>query len=419
MPTNLPTCCGYLAKSGKKTDASGAMIYAVWCETCGRKGTGSTPEQARAIFDKSPSTAIANKIAPNRPPVRFDAAHVAEFVAENAVELSSIVAPFVKENRPMFDRMVKKNVRYVMGLEGNSWAKVWAGEDGRESIKDALDEAFMLGATLPDMGCFVPFGEVCEFIPDVEAYRFAVTTGSSAPFRNLEIEPIFDKDQYRITRKDGAFALEFTSILAERGDVKAIAVYGTNRTGIQVGEVYPVSRLIEKARTHSQSYRSYLQDVQAFEVAKQEGKVKRDGGREYIEKVIPKKDGTTWNKRIYLDELSNPYDGADRPEMLRKLAGKSFLAPYIKTRNSTAAIEELSESDDVNDLLDKALGQAFDAFDEAPRDEAPVAEHEPAAIPEPPADLSPPPAKAPSKKPDRVPVEVPTPPDDEEGEGLF
>lgn len=246
MSSNLPTCCGYLAKSGKKADDSGAMIYAVWCETCGRKGTGPTPEQARAIFNKSSSTAIVNKIAPNRPPVRFDAAHVAEFVAENASELSSIVAPFVKENRPMFDRMVKKNVRYVMGLEGNSWAKVWASEDGRESIKDALDEAFMLGATLPDMGCMVPFGEVCEFIPDVEAYRFAVTTGSSAPFKNLEIEPIFDKDQYRITRKDGAFALEFTSILAERGDVKAIAVYGTNRAGKQIGEVYPVSRLIEK-----------------------------------------------------------------------------------------------------------------------------------------------------------------------------
>jgi hypothetical protein len=419
MSSNLPTCCGYLAKSGKKADDSGAMIYAVWCETCGRKGTGPTPEQARAIFNKSSSTAIVNKIAPNRPPVRFDAAHVAEFVAENASELSSIVAPFVKENRPMFDRMVKKNVRYVMGLEGNSWAKVWASEDGRESIKDALDEAFMLGATLPDMGCMVPFGEVCEFIPDVEAYRFAVTTGSSAPFKNLEIEPIFDKDQYRITRKDGAFALEFTSILAERGDVKAIAVYGTNRAGKQIGEVYPVSRLIEKARTHSQSYRSYLQDVQAFEVAKQEGKVKRDGGREYIEKVIPKQDGTTWNKRIYLDELTNPYDGADRPEMLRKLAGKSFLAPYIKTRNSTAAIEELSEADDVNDLLDKALGQAFGAFEEAPPEPPRDEEPEPAAIPERPADLSLPSAKVPSKKPDKVPVKVQTPPEEEEGEGLF
>lgn len=425
MPTNLPTCCGYLAKSGKKADDSGAMIYAVWCETCGRKGTGPTPEAARSAFDKSTSTAIVNKIAPNRPPVRFDAAHVAEFVAENAVELSSIVAPFVKADRPLFDRMVKKNVRYVMGLEGGNWAKVWASESGRESIKDAMDEAFMLGATLPDMGCMVPYGEVAEFIPDVEAYRFAVTTGSSAPFVDLNIEPIFERDQYKITRKDGAFALEFTSILAERGEVKAIAVYGTTRSGKQVGEVYPVSRLIEKARTHSQSYRSYLQDVQAFEVAKQEGKVKRDGGREYIEKNIPKRDGGTWNKRIYLDELSNPYDGADRPEMLRKLAGKSFLAPYIKTRNSTAAIEELSESDDVNELLDKALGQAFDAFDEtpakAPREEAHIAEPEPAAIPEPPADLATPPAKTPSKKPDKVMVETPigNMEAEEEGEGLF
>jgi len=404
------------------------MVYAVWCDNCGRKGTGPTPESARIAFDRSSSTAVVNKIAPNRPPVRFDAAHVAEFVAENAVELSSIVAPFVKADRPLFDRMVKKNVRYVMGLEGGNWAKVWASESGRESIKDAMDEAFMLGATLPDMGCMVPYGEVAEFIPDVEAYRFAVTTGSSAPFQNLEIEPIFERDQYKITRKDGAFALEFTSILAERGEVKAIAVYGTTRAGKQVGEVYPVSRLIEKARTHSQSYRSYLQDVQSFEVAKQEGKVKRDGGREYVEKTINKRDGGTWNKRIYLDELSNPYDGADRPEMLRKLAGKSFLAPYIKTRNSTAAIEELNESDDVNELLDKALGQAFDAFEETPaqtetpREESPISEPEPAAIPEPPADLAPPPAKAPSKKAEKVPVEKPAveiSEDDEGGLGLY
>jgi hypothetical protein len=276
---------------------------------------------------------------------------------------------------------------------------------------------------------------VAEFIPDVEAYRFAVTTGSSAPFQNLEIEPIFERDQYKITRKDGAFALEFTSILAERGEVKAIAVYGTTRAGKQVGEVYPVSRLIEKARTHSQSYRSYLQDVQSFEVAKQEGKVKRDGGREYVEKTINKRDGGTWNKRIYLDELSNPYDGADRPEMLRKLAGKSFLAPYIKTRNSTAAIEELSESDDVNALLDKALGQAFDAFEEAPSapetmgdvypDDPMPEDHRQSsrhAIPEPPADLSPPPAKAPAKKAEKVPVEKPAveiAEEDEGGLGLY
>lgn len=421
MSSNLPTCCGYVTRSGKKADPStGSMVYAVWCDYCGRVGKGSNPDIAASEFSKSPNLPALKKIAPNHPPVKFDAAHVAEFIAENAVELSSIVAPFVKADRPLFDRMVKKNVRYVMGLEGNSWAKVWASDDGRESIKDALDEAFMLGATLPDMGCMVPYGDIAEFIPDVEAYRFAVTTGSSAPFKNLDIEPIFERDQYRITRKDGAFALEFTSILADRGEVKAIAVYGTNRQGKQIGEVYPVSRLIEKARTHSQSYRSYLQDVQAFEVAKQEGKVKREGGREFIEKVIPKKDGSTWTKKVYLDELSNPYDGADRPEMLRKLAGKSFLAPYIKTRNSTAAIEELSETDDVNAMLDSALNQAFDAFEETQEQPAatPQAQPEPQAVTEAPDDIQMPKQKAPEKKSEKVPVSV-NPTSEEEGEGLF
>jgi len=420
--TTMPKCCGYVARSGKKADDNGAMTYAVWCDHCGRIGRGSTAADARAAFDNSApiTTALTpNKIAPNRPPVKFDSAHVAEFVAENAVELSGIVAPFVKADRPLFDRMVKKNVRYVMGLSGNSWDKVWSSESGRESIKDAMDDAFMLGATLPDMGCMVPFGESCEFIPDVEAYRFAATTGSSAPFRNLEIEAIFEKDQYRITRKDGEFSLEFTSILAERGDIRAIVVYGTTRAGKQVGEVYPVSRLIEKARQHSQSYRSYLQDMQAFEVAKQEGKVKRDGGREYIEKNIPKRDGSTWNKKIYLDELSNPYDGPDRPEMLRKLAGKSFLAPYIKTRNSTAAIEELEDSDDVNTLLDSALNQAFDALSDAPAsDPSQEDKRQPSknAISEPPEDLAPPKESAPEKEPE--PIES-APSDDEGGLGLY
>jgi hypothetical protein len=47
--------------------------------------------------------------------------------------------------------------------------------------------------------------------------------------------------------------------------------------------------------------------------------------------------------------------------MLRKLAGKSFLAPYIKTRNSTAAINEIQETDDLSAMLDAALDQALNA----------------------------------------------------------
>ena len=44
-----------------------------------------------------------------------------------------------------------------------------------------------------------------------------------------------------------------------------------------------------------------------------------------MEKKIPKNDGSTWNKKIYGDDITNPYDGPDRPEMLKKSAGKSPL----------------------------------------------------------------------------------------------
>ncbi|RPI63011.1 MAG: hypothetical protein EHM48_03150 [Planctomycetaceae bacterium] len=239
-------------------------------------------------------------------------------------------------------------------------------------------------------------------------------------------------------------------MLAERGEVIAIAVYGRHRSGVVPGELYSVNRLIEKARVHSQSYRTYLQDVAAFEFARSEGKLESENGREYVwitvkskagdkfaamdaatfasaekggtlkkdsggdfaEQTISGKNGKPdWKKKIYrsqlenpgtekrrifLDELTNPYDGADRPEMLRKLAGKSFLAPYIKTRNSTAAINELQEDDDVSAMLDAALGQAFDAMPADRKTE------KPAAIPEPSEDLAPPPVAPPAEKPEPV-----------------
>jgi len=405
MTNPTRTCCGFVVKSGKSIRPDGAVVFGYYCDSCGRKGYGDSPAEAAAAFDASrPTAPTVNKIAPPRPLV--NAADLAACIADRSSEIASIAAPFVKADRPAFALMVKKTTRYVMGLSGDSWAKVWATPEGRDSIIAAMEEAFQLGATLPDMGCMVPFGGIAEFIPDVEAYRFAVTTGASAPFLSLEIEPIFKNDKYHITRKEGDFSITFDSILASRGDVIAVAVYGAHRSGKTLGEVYPVDRLVEKARVHSQSYRTYLQDVAAFESAKVEGKLKKQDGREYVEKAIPKRDGGTWNKRIYLDELTNPYDGADRPEMLRKLAGKSFLAPYIKTRNSTAAINELQEDDDVSAMLDAALDQAFDAMpadrptdDPHPEDKRQSSRH---AIPEPNDDLAPPPAALPSEKPDLV-----------------
>jgi len=394
------TCCGYICKQGQQNGE-----YGVWCEYCGKRGKGKTLALAEVAFDASTPGIV----------VLDDARKLPSYIASHATDLAQIAAPFVRSDLPAFTMMVKKNARYVQSLTGKAYDETWTTKEGQESWLAALEDALILGATLPDMGCIVPFGKVVEFIPDVEAYRFAVTTGSSAPFESLEIEPIYEKDQYKISRKDGNFSIDFTSIQANRGNVIAIAVYGKHKaTGRVIGEVYPVDRLIEKARAHSISYRQYLQDVAAFEAAKiegkteheegreyvwrsvksksgdkwhdqdvalfqsaeKDGKLKKDAGGEYTEKTIPGKDGKPdWKKKlyrsdienpgtekrkVYFDELHNPYEGADRPEMLRKLAGKSFLAPYIKTRNSTAAINELSADDDVSSLLDGALDAAFE-----------------------------------------------------------
>ena len=94
------------------------------------------------------------------------------------------------------------------------------------------------------------------------------------------------------------------------------------------------------------SYKAYLNDLNEFRQAQVEGKTRRQGEREYFQKAIDKKDGGTWEKKIYLDELVNPYEGADQPEMLRKSAGKSFLNPYMKIRNSMAMSDEWTEQNE-------------------------------------------------------------------------
>lgn len=393
--------------------------FLISCPTCGRKAEGDTPDSAAALWES-----LNRAASPGAGPTLDNPESLPGYIAAHAAEIVAIAAPFVKSDRPAFDLMVKKSVRYVLGLSGDAWAKVWATPEGRESIVAALEEAFMLGATLPDMGCFVPYGGVAEFIPDVEAYRFAVTTGGNAPFLDLQIEPVYERDEVAISRKDGNFAIEFGRIWPDRGQVCAVAVYGRARNGTIPGELYPVDRLLAKAQGHSQSYQNYLRDLQAFEAAKAEGRVQTVEGRAYCIRTIPKRDGTTWEKKIYLDEITNPYDGPDRPEMLRKLAGKSFLSPWIKTRNSTAAVSELDKTDDVSILLDQALGAALDAVpgDDArpvePTHEADKAEEEPVAqpapaecpaLPEKTAEAMPAPIPAAKSRGEKVPVKAKAP----------
>jgi len=366
----LKTCCNQEVKKSKTQGQDGQNIYTIWCETCGRTGSGKTVQDSEASFDawtnpeqaESPAP-VKNKIAPAQSAPPTNPNNLPSYIAAKTGEIATITAPFMRKDKPAFSLMVKKNTRYVMTQDTKQWRDVWATRDGQESVVAAMEEAFMLGATLPDMGCIIPFGGVVEFIPGVEAYSFAATTGGNSPFVDLNIESVYKNDIVEVSRFNGNFSVEFKKIGVPRGDVIAVVVYGTHRaTGKIIGEVYEASRLLEKATTHSASYRAYRSDLAAFEAAKVAGKLKTEDGREYVEKVIPKRDGGTWTKKIFREDITNPYDGADRPEMLRKVAGKSFLQPYIRVRNSTAAMDELSESDEQEpvDALDKVLGSALD-----------------------------------------------------------
>ena len=370
----MKTCCNQEVKKAKEANPDGSAKYTIWCESCGRIGTGATVKDSERAFDDwvspeqstatTPSPAPAkNKIAPAPSAPPQNPKNLPAYIAAKTGEIATITAPFMRKDKPAFSLMVKKNTRYVMTQDSKQWADVWATREGQESVVAAMEEAFMLGATLPDMGCIVPFGGVVEFIPGVEAYSFAATTGGNSPFVDLNIESVYKNDIVDVSRTNGEFRIDFKKIGVPRGEIIAVAVYGTLRaTGKVVGEVYEASRLLEKATTHSPSYRAYMADLAAFEEARVSGSLKKEGGREYTEKTMFKKGGGTWTKKIFREDITNPYDGADRPEMLRKVAGKSFLQPYMRVRNSTAAMDELSTgdgdgepADELDNILDDAL----------------------------------------------------------------
>lgn len=414
--------CGKLVRKGKKAE-NGKTVYAAWCEECGVRGVGDTPQEALSAFSRATSAPAVKGASPVITDAPEGPDSLPAFVASHMPTLASNSAAFME--RPALKRMIDRNVRYVMQQKTPAWNRAWETPEGRHSIVEALEDSFIMGASMPEMGSIVPYGQVVEFVPAVEAYEFALTEGARAPFHWINIEMIHEHDQYTVSRKNGNFEIEFTSILANRGQVIAVAVYGElvkgNRSWV-VGEIYETSRLLEKAKQHSPSYRAYLRNQNLYEMARSEGRVGVDGeGREYADVVvesrdagkyadrdresfekaeaagelksdgkgdyaevkIPKKTGGTWKKkiyrrdvenpgtetkRIYQEDIVNPYDGPDRPEMLRKTAGKSFLSRYVKVRNSKAAMDEMrsmADEDDtsVSDVLDSALNSAFDQFD--------------------------------------------------------
>ncbi|MCK4816663.1 hypothetical protein KA005_12910 [bacterium] len=410
------THCKTKTKQGK----SKAGTFWYQCEVCGMNGKGKTEKEAQDAFRKSKpkpkqaTTSQALIVTPNSPE-QFPV-----YIQQHMTEMVAIAAPFMQRDKPALNRMIKKNTKYIMQNKNQKFMDCWKTDEGARSIIEAYEDALSLGAELPAMGSIIPFGGEVEFVPGVEAYDFALRTGKTAPFKKIKIDPVHKNDQYECFEDEESenFMFRFKSQPIPRGEVIGVVVRAEDKQGNKIGRIYDTERLIQKAKQHSKSYKAYLLDLQAFEYAQSEGTIKEDAnGREYIEKVvidknsgkylqqdidnfqaaetagtlkgkkprdyaeveIPKKGGGTWTKKIYRsdienpgtntkiiyrDDLQNPYDGADRPEMLRKTAGKSFFSPFIKIRNSVAAMEELrteeSEGGDIDSMLDGAIDTAMD-----------------------------------------------------------
>lgn len=365
-------CCNKKLELQKGKKAGITYLY-YYCPICRKGGKGKTEEEAKTSFS------VAEPAKPGAfPEVNFalvlpvpkKGGNLQKWAVDNMPALLNQSAQFI--DKPATQRMIEKNIRYISNLSGYAWDKVWNSPEGQESISHALAEALYHAATLPEMGSIVPFGKTAEFIPSVECFKFALETGKNAPFTDINIVLIHENDQSTIEQDKGNFNLNLKYGIP-RGEIIALCVYATRTdTGNVIGEIYDVDRLMEKAERHSAAYRNFLIDKADFTRMKIEGKLKTDSSkRQYYEKEINKKDGDKWKKRIYEDEITNPYEGPDRPEMLRKSAGKTFFRPYMKTRNAAAMAGEweseyeINGDIDIDQAADNVLNKATDQFNKS------------------------------------------------------
>lgn len=314
------TCCGKELQLKKSKEG----MWWTQCD-CGKRGKGATEDQAELEFYRS--------IPGAKLPAAKNQFEV--WASNNMNSLVTASATFI--NKPATMRMIKKNVEYIMN---QNWPAVWKTENGVKSIISAMNESLWMGAILPSMGYIVPFGEKVEFIPRKEAFVFALTTGNNAPYSEIEAECIYENDVYTISRKGGNFSVDWDSIPAERGEVKAVVVSAViQATGRSIGEVYTKDRLVEKAALHSASYKKYLKDVEDAEKKKSEGK--------NTESIKP-----------------SPYSGADLPEMLIKMALKSLFSKDLNMRNAREMASEWQECDmdSVVDIIDTAFERSKEQF---------------------------------------------------------
>jgi len=338
-----------LCKCNKQIESSFSSkekMYFFYCQDCKIGGKGKTEKEALEQFQQA--ITAATSVIDNLPaPASKD-----KFLSWVSVNNSALVAnsaTFV--DKPETSHMIQKNAKYILQAD---FKNAWNTPEGRQSIVDAFGEALYFGATLPEMGSIVPFKDIVEFIPAVSAFQFALTSGKSAPFSEIHIDPLYSADIYEMSRNDGSFHFEIKKMGFPRGDIIGIVVQAKDiESGKMVGEAYDEKRLMEKAKQHSVSYRYYLQDMELLKKAQAEGK-------DFIQKT------PTW--KVYERDITNPYANADKPEMLKKLAGKSFLYPFMKVRNAKAVAGEWKEDDKLdtpitilNNSIDKIQQDIKDA----------------------------------------------------------
>lgn len=363
------TCCNQPIeiKSGKE---NGKNLFYAMCPTCNRKHKAEKKEEVERYFQTQ--SQVTNIYQLQNIPNKSDS--IQNWFHSNMLALRQYI-PEKRISKPETDKMLNTNVNYIIRKYNDpKFKKVITSESGLQSLTDAFGEALFMLATLGKMGDIIPFGDTAEFIENIECIKFNLEQGNNAPFSDIQIDLIHENDTTENYQEDGDFKIKIKRGIP-RGEIIAVVPSGIrNDTGKRMGDIYDVDRLIAKAMQHSPAYKSYLKEKEEFKRLEVEGKLQTDpeGNKYYDKKIEYEKDGQkkSFIKKIYESDITNPYDGPDRPEMLRKAAGKSFFRPYMKVRNASAMAQEWQQEpiETREQAADHVLNRASQQFNDNIKD---------------------------------------------------
>ena len=338
MKTNCPQCNKQI--ESKYSDKE--ELHYFYCSNCKIGGKGKNEKEAEKEFKKQGGKLTQTNAIIERPKNKNEFALYVQTHKEKFEKEAPLWADKVYTRK-----MYEHNTKYILNAD---FGDAWNTPEGQESIVEAFNSANEICATLGQMGDIVPFGKTVEFIPDFQAFVFALTEGDNAPFKRIAIDVLHENDQYDLhSDKEGNFIFEFKKIGFPRGEIIGVIVRGwLSDKDICIGKAYDIKTLMGKAEQHSKGYQYYLKDMSDLRKAQSEGK-------DYI---------TKWDKKVYEKDIVSPYVGANASEMLSKLAGKSFFRPYMKTRNARAMKSEWqNEPEEKEQTPEELLKPMFDVSD--------------------------------------------------------